>query len=219
MKISGILFDLDGTLVNTWDLYLEAYKLTVQPYVRKELTNKDIERSKPTPELHFIERVIPEKERDHAFKRFITHYGDLYDSKSGGMYEGISLMLQKIRQSGYSLGIFTGKSSQAWDITSRKEDIGHFDVVITDSDVDHHKPHPEGLQKAASGLELDVTNVLYVGDNLMDYHTAKDAGSQFAAALWSKSPEEKQVFREEAGKAGVRWFLNQPGELFDLLKG
>ena len=218
MEISCILFDLDGTLINTWDLYLEAYRLTVQPYVRKPLTVEDIRHSKPTPELHFIERVIPENEKDHAFRRFITHYGNLYDSASGGIYTGVSEMLKKLREAGYPLGIFTGKSRMAWDITSRKENLGHFDVVITDNDVEHHKPHPEGLRKAAGMLNLDPSSSLYVGDNLMDFHTARDAGTFYAAALWSKSGEEKKEFRELAEKEGVRHFLEHPNDLPGLVQ-
>jgi HAD superfamily hydrolase (TIGR01509 family) len=218
MKISCILFDLDGTLINTWDLYLEAYRLTVQPYVRKTLTAEDIKNSKPTPELHFIERTIPEKERDNAFRRFITHYGNLYETTAMGMYEGVDQMLEKLRQAGYPLGIFTGKSRMAWEITSRKENFGHFDVIITDNDVENHKPHPEGLRKATSRLNVETSSSLYVGDNLMDFHTASDAGCYHAAALWSKTPEEKDEFRDLAQQEGVRHFLEHPNDLLDLIK-
>lgn len=218
MKISCILFDLDGTLINTWNLYLEAYRLTVQPYVRKSLTVEDIKNSKPTPELHFIERVIPEDEKNHAFRRFVTHYGNLYDSTAGGMYEGVDQMLKRLRETGYTLGIFTGKSRMAWDITSRKENLGHFDVVITDNDVEHHKPHPEGLRKAAGMLNVVPSSALYVGDNLMDFHTARDAGTFYAAALWSKSEEEKKEFRELAEKEGITHLLEHPNDLWELIQ-
>jgi len=217
MKISGILFDLDGTLINTWDLYLEAYRLIVQPYVRKTLTTRDIESTKPTPELHFIERTIPEKEQNQAFRRFISHYGSLYDSTSRGMYPGIPQMLSSLREYKYPLGVFTGKSRPAWEITARKEALGDFDVVVTDSEVEHHKPHPEGLEKAVDHLDIDRSATLYIGDNLMDYHTARQADTWFAAALWAKSDEEKQTFREEARKAGMEVFLEQPNDLFNLL--
>jgi len=218
MMISGILFDLDGTLINTWDLYLEAYRLIVQPYVRKTLTTSDIESTKPTPELQFIERTIPEKEQDQAFRRFISHYGYFYDSTSRGMYPGVSQMLSTLRKAKYPLGIFTGKSRPAWEITSRKEPLGDFAVVVTDSDVEHHKPNPEGLEQAADQLGIDRSAVLYIGDNLMDYHTARQAETQFAAALWAKSEVEKQTFREEAGNAGLNLFLEQPNDLFDVLE-
>jgi HAD superfamily hydrolase (TIGR01509 family) len=217
MKISYIIFDLDGTLINTWDLYLEAYRLTVQPYVRKNLTAEDIRNSKPTPERHFIERTIPENERDNAFRRFITHYGNLYDTTAKGMYDGVGQMLEKLREAGYLLGIFTGKSRMAWGITSRKENMGHFDVIITDNDVEHHKPHPEGLLKATSMLNVEAASTLYVGDNLMDFHTASEAGSYYAAVLWSKSAEEKDEFRDLAQKEGVRHFLEHPNDLLDLI--
>ncbi|HKL37727.1 MAG TPA: HAD-IA family hydrolase [Bacteroidales bacterium] len=218
MRISGILFDVDGTLINTWDLYLEAYRLIVQPYVRKTLTTQDIESTKPTPELHFIERTIPEKEQDQAFRRFISHYGYLYDSTSRGMYPGVSQMLSTLRELKYPLGIFTGKSRPAWEITCRKESLGDFDVVVTDNDVEHHKPNPEGLEKAADQLSTDRSTILYIGDNLMDCHAASQAGTQFAGALWAKSEQEKQTFREEAKKIGLKSFLEQPNDLFKILK-
>lgn len=218
MKIAGILFDVDGTLVNTWDLYLEAYRLVVQPYVRKPLHAEDIKRSRPSSERQFIQRMIPEKEQDQAYRRLISHYGYFYDELSGGTYAGIHDMLEKVRQSGYPAGIFTGKSRPAWEITNRKEKLGVFNVVVTDSDVEQHKPHPEGLEKAADLLGVAREGLLYVGDSILDYKTAQQAGVQFAAALWAKSPEEKMSFKKEAYHQGVDKFLLQPDELFSIIR-
>ena len=126
-------------------------------------------------------------------------------------------MLGRIRNADYPMGIVTGKSRPAWEITARKEAFGDFDVVITDSDVEHYKPHGEGLKKACHLLSLDHNEVLYIGDNLMDHHVAYEAGTQFAASCWAKSAEEKKDFLEQARRIGIRHFLHQPGELFQML--
>lgn len=215
--ISGILFDLDGTLIDTWELYREAYRYVVQPYVRKTLTSEDIRGSKPTPEREFIKRCVPEKEREQAFRRFLTHYSNFHDSFFGGTYEGVEDMLDQLRNSGYPLGIVTGKSRAAWKITNQKCDLGNFDVMITDDDVDQYKPNIECLQTAINQMKLENTEILYVGDHLRDFEMAQKAGTPFAAVLWSKSPEEQSEFRDELKDDEVMWFFEHPEELLQKL--
>ncbi|MEF8809890.1 MAG: HAD-IA family hydrolase [Bacteroidales bacterium] len=216
--ISGILFNLDGTLINTLDLYKKVYQYVVQPYVRKPLTAEDIHGSKPAPEREFINRCVPEKEREQAFRRFLRHYSNFHDSHFGGMYEGVREMLNHLRKQNYLIGIVTGKSREAWKITSGKCALGAFDIIITDDDVDAYKPSLEGLQMALNGLKLENAETLYVGDHLNDFRMAREAGAIFAAALWSKTAEDRADFKKELeGKKDV-WFLYHPQELTQKLE-
>jgi phosphoglycolate phosphatase/pyrophosphatase PpaX len=214
--ISTVLFDLDGTLLNSWDLYIEAYRLTVQPYVRKPLTEEDIRRIKPSSELRFIDLVIPQNQHSHAFKRFITHYSAMYDQLIGNSYEGVHEMLNKLWKEKPKVGIVTGKSKEAWEITKRKSNFGRFDVVITGNDVNNYKPYPEGIEKAIDHLNVNQNEVIYVGDSLIDFQTAKAAEVQFAAALWSKSNDEIKEFKEELGDHKNQIFLEKPEDVFDI---
>lgn len=215
----GILFDLDGTLINTWDLYIEAYKLTAQPYIRKPLKEQDIAFLKPSTEMEFINRLLSasETEKDSAYKRFITHYSNLHDRLFKGKYEGVDEMLDQLRGAGYRLGIITGKSRKAWNVTRRKSDLGTFDTVITDDDVDQSKPHAEGTFKALHDLRLDSSEVLFVGDTFTDYTTAKNAAVEYAAALWAKNKEELEEFKEKTAGDSNFFHLYEPDDLFDLL--
>ncbi len=215
--ITGILFDLDGTLIDTWDLYREVYRYVVQPYVRKTLTADDIRGSKPTPEREFIKRCVPEKEREQAFRRFLTHYSNFHDPFFGGTYEGVEEMLDQLRNSGYSLGIVTGKSRAAWNISMQKCELGSFDVIITDDDVDQNKPNIECLQTAINQLKQENNETLYVGDHLRDFEMAQKVGTPFAAALWSKTSEEQTEFRYELQDDQRIWFLKHPKDLLQNL--
>jgi phosphoglycolate phosphatase/pyrophosphatase PpaX len=214
--ISTVLFDLDGTLINSWNLYIEAYRLTVQPYVRKPLTEEDIHRIKPSSELKFIEMVIPEKERDHAFKRFITHYSNLYDEMIGNIYDGVHQMLEKLWDQKQKVGIVTGKSLEAWNITKKKSNFGKFDVVITGNDVNNYKPYPEGITKAINQLGVEKNEVLYVGDSIVDQQTAQAAGVHHAASLWSKSKDEIEEFKQQIKENGTDLFLEKPMDVFEI---
>lgn len=214
--IHTILFDLDGTLIDSWNLYIEAYRLTVQPYVRKPLTEEDIERTKPSSELRFIELTVPEKERDHAFKRFITHYSSLYDDLIGNFYEGINETIEQLKEQNFKVGIVTGKSHQAWNVTKRKSGFPEFDIVITGNDVNNYKPYPEGIFKAMEKLNSTNEETLYVGDSLVDQKSAIGAEVHFAAALWSKSNDELDEFIDEIKQNGSNIFLEKPGDLLTL---
>jgi len=214
--ISTVLFDLDGTLINSWNLYIESYRLTVQPYVRKQLTEEDIERIKPSSELKFIELVIPEKERAHAFKRFITHYSSLYESMMGKIYDGVHEMLEQLWEQEQKVGIVTGKSKEGWEITKRKSNFGKFDVVVTGNDVNNYKPYPEGIIKAINKLDVNKEEVLYVGDSLVDQQTAIAAGVNHAASLWSKSKDEIEEFKKQIKENGTEIFLEKPMDIFKI---
>lgn len=216
--IKGILFDLDGTLINTYDLYLEAYRLTARPYLNKDISEMEILKMKPTTERNFIEMVSPEAERNKAYERFLESYKHSHDSHFKGDYKGIPELLETLRDSGYRIGLVTGKSREAWDLTRKKIDLGNFEVVITDNDVIKPKPDPEGIQKALKMMKMDVHEVMYVGDSLVDYQAAKAANVLFSSAMWAKNDHEANRLKNKIEPDGSTLFLNAPAELLEHLQ-
>mgnify|MGYP006300103019 CR=1 FL=1 len=215
--VRGILFDLDGTLINTYDLYMEVYRHAAKPYVNKELTEKEILDLKPSTEMNFLEMISPEEERDTAYQRFIESYTDWHDRYFKGIYRGISDLLHKLRHSGYRMGLVTGKSRKAWELTRQKLGLDLFEVVITDSEVDRPKPSAEGIRKAMKLMYLNHPEVIYVGDTLVDYQAARNAGILFATALWAKTSEETNQLKKQMHPDGNTLFLNHPEDLLHYL--
>jgi pyrophosphatase PpaX len=138
-----ILFDLDGTLIDTWDLYITSYRLTLQHLTGKLFETADIIGLNPVTERGLLYAQIPPNRREEALAHFFHYYGSLHHQLFGGIYPGIGEMLDLLRGEDKKLGIVTGKSRRAWEITCGVIELGRFDVVITDDEVTEAKPHPQ----------------------------------------------------------------------------
>ncbi|TAJ22924.1 MAG: HAD family hydrolase [Nitrospirae bacterium] len=197
-----VLFDLDGTLINTWHLYMESFRLTLEPVFGRRLTDQEILDLHPQAERRLLLSLVEEAEFTPAFDRFLTHYSSLHDRLFGGPYDGVLDMLQQLHGQGYLLGIVTGKSREAWRITSaRMEAQGFeqfFDVVLTDDDVQTPKPNPEGILAALDALEVEPAQAFFLGDSELDAQAAAEAGLPFGAALWAKDSDDCGLFASAA---------------------
>ncbi len=158
---------------------------------------------------------------DEAYGFFLHYYCKSFDGCFKGVFPGIITMLNKLRLAGYNIGLVTGKSRPAWDFTAEKIQLGDFDVVVTDNDVQNPKPDPEGLIIAAELLKIsseDRKNIIYVGDSINDLKAAENAGMIFGAALWA-GWGNTVIFEERVlKKGGSNFILNTPLEIFDYLK-
>jgi HAD superfamily hydrolase (TIGR01509 family) len=215
--MDAVLFDLDGTLIDTWRLYVAAYGRTLEPHLGHAPGIAEIARLKPTSEYRLLSNALGEAQAPAAHREFIAHYGALHETYCDGLYPGVPELLAALRAEGRRLGLVTGKTRPAWEITQSRCALGPFEVVVTDEDVRTPKPHPEGLLLAARRLALAPARCLYVGDSLADLGAAREAGMAFAAVLWCKGPGERDAFRAQALEQGARACLERPRELAGLL--
>ncbi len=217
--IRAILFDLDGTLIDTWDLYIETYLRTLEPYVGHRLSLEELRALHPTSEMRALHRVVPRGEAEQAHAVFLDHYRRLHVELFGGIYPGVSALLDALRARPLALGIVTGKSRGAWEITRAVADLGPFDVFVGDDDVQDAKPSPEGLLLALARLNVPPAQAVYVGDSPNDAGAAHGAGMRYAAALWAKSSEERPGFVARVREAGLWAELPDPAHMLTLLDG
>ncbi len=216
--IRSVLFDLDGTLVDTWDLYVEAYVRTLEPYVGRRLTLEELVRLGPTSELRLLRRALAGQDLGAVHREFLHHYALLHPSHFEGVYPGAREMLQALRSIGFRLGVVTGKSRGAWELTAKPADLGAFDTTVTDEDVREAKPDPEGLLLALERLGVPASETTYVGDSAGDAKAARTAGIRFAAALWPKAEHELEKFLTQVREVGVWKELPSPRSLVAALQ-
>ncbi len=217
--IRGVLFDLDGTLVDTWDLYLEAYTQALEPHFKRRLTLEELVALRPISELRLLRRALPPPAIEAAHREFLRLYRDLHPLLFGGVYSGVPEMLAALRGMGLPLGIVTGKSRPAWEITANHAGLGSFQVIVTAEDVREAKPSPEGLALALLRLSLSPAEALYVGDSIGDAGAARTAGVRFAAALWPKAPREAEAFLGQVRAITEPLELASPDSLPVALRG
>lgn len=216
--ISAVLFDLDGTLVDTWKLYVHSYLVTFEDFLGRKVSLEELRDWKPVSELRIIRNVLGEERFEEGYSRFLKYYSEFHDGIFDGVYVGIQGCLQALKQKDLKLGIVTGKSRKAFEITSKEIPFKDWDIVICDDDVTEPKPNPEGILIALENLNVPAEKALYVGDSLVDLYAAHTAGVGFAGALWPKSLQEKQDFVREITSRGASILLQEPNDLIISLE-
>lgn len=215
---AAVLFDLDGTLIDTRSLYLEAYRQAVEPYVRDDLTREDIMALRPTSEIAFIRAVVGEADFDACLEDFYGAYRELHVDRFSGVFTGIPSVLDAIRAEGLPLGLVTGKSRRSWEITrGLATELGPFDTLIFDDDVRAPKPDPHGLELALEVLGIEPAGAVYVGDTRSDMEAARAAGLRPMAALWARDPEDRDRHARRVEEVGAV-LLHRPRDLLLALE-
>lgn len=213
---TAVLFDLDGTLINTKSLYLEAYRQAVEPFVRSDLTREDIMALRPTSEIAFIRAIVAEDDFVACLEAFYGAYRALHAERFQGVYPGIPDVLDGIRNRGLPLGLVTGKSRRSWEITRELvQDLGPFDALVFDDDVRAPKPDPHGLELALEVLGVRPGDAVYVGDTRSDMEAARAAGVRAMAALWAREGDRERHARRVKEVGAV--VVYRPLDLLDAL--
>ena len=189
--MKAILFDLDGTLVSTKSLYMEAYRTAVRPFIHRDLSDADIMALRPTSELSFLRAVVAAPDLERCLADFHDAYDALHTKLFEGVYDGVPALLDAVRAAGLATGIVSGKSRRSWEITSAACALGPFDVLVFDDDVRAPKPDPHGLELALESLGHAPSDGVYVGDTVSDMEAARAAGLRPVAALWAWSDERR----------------------------
>lgn len=210
-----VLLDLDGTLIATRQLYVEALARCLEPHVGWHMSEEAIMGLHPRSEIRFIRELAGPEALPEALEHFYAEYASLHGALFRGAYRGVPAALDALRAEGVALGLVTGKSRRAWEITRRHVDLGAFEVLVFDDDVASGKPDPEGLNRARRLAGRSGWGV-YVGDSVTDLDAAVAAGLLPAGVLWSKREHEREAFglavRERSGEP-----LESPGSLLNLL--
>ena len=210
----AILFDLDGTLIDTFWLYAESFRRALAPYLGHTPTDEEMIARGPGSERSFFTRWLGEEQGLRCHADFTRHYEELHRALHEGIYDGVREMLAALRTAGYPLGLVTGKGRHAWQVTEREMDLGDFAVVVTDDDVTAPKPDPEGLIAAARALGFPPGDVVYVGDSAIDVQAGRAAGMRTAAVLWPKTGAgEAERFVKTITPFAPGWVFARPAEV------
>lgn len=211
---AALLFDVDGTLLDTYRLYLESYRRAVAPVLGRSPSLEEIAGRSPSAERRFLTDWVGEEHSGACHDALCRHYSELQGALGEGLYDGVREMLAALSAAGYPLGVVTGKGRRIWELTESTFPSGIFQVVVTEDDVRHPKPDPEGLLLAAERLDVAPERIVFVGDSLGDLMAAREGGMRFGAALWPKTdPADRADFLGRIEPYAPEWRFETPADL------
>lgn len=214
-----IIFDLDGTLLNTIDDlgYACNYALEQTGYPTYPIEAYPAKVGNGINNL--IRRALPEDERtEENIQRVRAHFVPYYDAHNCDYthpYEGIPELLAALKAHGHHLAVASNKYQAATEKIVNHFFPGMFDVILGEREGVERKPNPQIVFDILDRLCLkenvpalpDRAQTLYVGDSLVDYETAKNANVPFVACSWGFVPREKLV------EAGISAIVDTPGSI------
>lgn len=224
-----IIFDLDGTLLNTiYDLgYACNYALEHCGYATHPI--EAYPRMVGNGINNLIRRALPENDRSEEtimrLRAFFVPYYNTHNCDYTRPYEGIPAVLEVLKKQGVRLGVASNKYQEATEKIVSHFFPGVFDVVLGEREGIERKPDPQIVydilgsgghcaqrQKTAAEPLKDTGGVLYIGDSLVDRDTARNAGVPFIACSWGFVPREQLV------EAGVSSIIDRPEEILSALR-
>ena len=212
--INTIVFDLDGTLLNTLEDLKDSvnYALERQGFPLRNLS--EIRSFVGNGIRLLMERAVPENTPaetfEICFKDFCDYYKIHMEDKTAP-YDGINDMLTNIKKAGFKTAIVTNKADFAAQDLCKRMFGENIDFVVGSSDDRPNKPAPDGVFYALEKLDSKIKNTVFVGDADTDILTAKNANLPSIGVLWGF--RDREVIEE----AGAEYIVESVNDLEKLL--
>jgi pyrophosphatase PpaX len=210
--IQTVLFDLDGTLIDSTRLILDSYHHTLAAHGIPPRTDDHWLRGVGTPlNVQFAE-WREDLGKLEAMVATYREYNLAHHDRMVTVYPGVVAAIEAIRAAGRRTGLVTSKNRQGAlrGLTLVRLEA-MMDVLVCADEVTNPKPHPEPVEKAVTLLGADAGTTVYVGDSIHDMVSGRAAGVRTAAALWGP------FGREHLELASPDYWLETPADLVTLL--
>jgi phosphoglycolate phosphatase len=218
-----IIFDLDGTLINTIDDLGQACNHALSACGFPTHKIEDYPRLVGNGINRLIERALPEEHRDEAtvlrLREYFVPYYDAHNCDLTRPYDGIPELLQSLKAAGHTLAVASNKYQAATEKIVAHFFPGTFDVVLGERIGVPRKPDPQIVYDilsmlhpvSSSILKEELEEVLYIGDSLVDAETAHAAKATLVLCTWGFCTEQ------QLRTAQPKYMIQHPSELLNIL--
>lgn len=211
MVIKGLIFDLDGTLIDSYPLTTFAFKEVIKKWGDVELTEDEIYLSFGPPEKEIFKNYVGKENLEKCYNEYVRIFEENIERIR--VFEGIREVLTELKGLRMPVGIFTGRGRElSLKLIELKNLTLFIDELVSSEDVPHPKPYPDGVEEVCRRLGLKPGQCLHVGDSFMDIIAGKKAGAITAGALWGTRNVER-LLREEPA-----FLLKSPHEILKILR-
>ncbi|MEK5059826.1 MULTISPECIES: pyrophosphatase PpaX [unclassified Paenibacillus] len=189
--INTVLFDLDGTIIDTNELIISSFL-----HVLEQLGPGALPREEIIPHMGgTLEQQMQAFTGKTDVAEYVTGYrayNAIHHDAMVNPFPNVTEVCEELRKQGIRMGVVTTKIRPSTLKVLEMYDLKKYmEVIVTVTDVTHPKPHPEPVQKAVEELGADPASTLMVGDSPVDIQSAKAAGVLAAGVAWSLKGEAK----------------------------
>lgn len=209
-----VLFDLDGTLIDSVRLILDSYAHTLAVHGLPPLTDEEWLAGLGTPLVKQFARYDDGAGSLQALIQTYREYNLANHDARITIYPGVRDMMDGVRARGLPTGLVTSKNragaERGLSLVGLRET---FDVLVGADDVVNPKPHPEPVHLALEKLGRSAEGAFFVGDSVHDLHAGRAAGVRTVAVLWGP------FTREQLEPAAPDYWIDDPLQLLPILDG
>lgn len=186
MRYTTVLFDLDGTLLNTIDDLTDAVNRTLARFDLPQRTRGEVRSFVGNGARLLMERAAPEVTGER-FEELLESYKADYDANcrvKTAPYPGVDELLQALKDAGVRTGLISNKPDSAVQPLYEAFFADTIDVAVGEREGIRRKPAPDTVLSAMEQLGAKPGETLYVGDSEVDIQTARNAGVACASVAW-----------------------------------
>ena len=217
MRYKGVIFDLDGTLVNSIEDIADSMNSVLRTYGFPVHGTDEYKGFVGRGMTNLVIRALPDDARDDeriglCRDAMLAEYGANYLNKTRP-YDGIIDLLRELARLNIERAVFSNKVDHLTKkIVAELFSGCNFAVILGSGPELPEKPDPKGVLAISSRLNIQPGNLIYVGDSDVDMQTARNAGMHPAGALWGFRTKEELVSN------GAEYLLYHPMDLFPIVQ-
>lgn len=207
--MQSLIFDFDGTIINTNDLIISTLKK-----VAKDKLDQELDQEKITEMFGLTideqMKMLDVENYETLVDYYFTLYLEKIDSETN-LFDGIKTLLETLKERGYNLFILTNNNTNdTRNSLKRLEVYSYFDDLITMDDVSVGKPDPEGLKVLSKNNNLNNEETILIGDSPHDIEAGKKFNIKTVLVGWT-------MFDIEDFEIQPDFIINEPKDLLKLI--
>ncbi len=205
-KYKAILYDLDGTVLNTLDMNMYPLLKIIKEELNEDWTFDQVLKFAAYPGMKVM-KELGIKDQEKTYARWVD-YVNSYE-KGASLYPGLEEVFKQVKKENIDQAVVSAKKKDQYkiDFIDKGLDI-YMKTAVLEEDTKRHKPYPDPLLEALRRLDLKADQVVYVGDSYSDLLASQAAGIDFAYAKWGS------VY--EGDMSGASYILDRPGDVLSL---
>jgi pyrophosphatase PpaX len=209
MRFPVVLFDLDGTVVDSGGMILASMRHATSTVLAREIPEEELMAAVGGPSLEAQMRAFAPERVDDLVRVYRAHNEPLHDALE--CCAGIDSVIAELSRQGRRLGLVSAKRRRTVELAFAHVPLGHyFEVIVGGDDTERQKPSPDPLLYALERLGAVPEDAAYVGDSPYDMQAARAGGLHAVGVTWGRIHA-----REALGDADT--IVEEPEELLAVL--